>query len=197
MAETALGGTIGFLAQIGVYDVVLPFLLVFTLLFAFLEKTKVLGVEVVVDAKGTKHTMTRKNLNSMIAFTVAFFVIASSQLVRIISEVMANTLILVVAGLCFMLAIGVSHSGNEELDLESFGKGWKTGFWIFNLVGIILILFNALGWLEGIYQFLVKNWQSADVATVLMVLVFVGFMVWVTSSGKVSSSKDSEEKKTE
>ena len=38
-------GAIAFMDKLGVYDVVLPFLLVFTLIYAFLEKTKVFGVE--------------------------------------------------------------------------------------------------------------------------------------------------------
>ena len=43
--ESAFRGIIGFLDKIGVYDVILPFLLVFTIVFAILEKTKVLGLD--------------------------------------------------------------------------------------------------------------------------------------------------------
>jgi len=194
MADSVLGGTIGFLADLGVYDIVLPFLLVFTLLFAFLEKTKVLGVEEIKDSEGNVHTYTRKSLNSVIAFTSAFFVIASTELVRILSEVMANTMILIVAGLCFMLATGVVHTGKGEFDLGALGKNgiWKKGFFIVNLIGIVLILFNALGWLEAIYSFVVKGWDSAAIATFLMILVFVGFMAWIASPGK--AAKPAQEK---
>lgn len=189
MAATVLGGTLDFLTTLGVYDIILPFLLVFTLMFAFLEKTKVLGVElIVVDGKETAYT--RKNLNAIVAFTTAFFVIASSQLVRILSEVIANVMIIIVTGTCFMLAVGITHTGEKEFSLDSMGKGWKMGFWIFSLLGIILILFNALGWLTIIYSFLVNNWSSSAVATILMILVFVGFMAWVTSSKKPEKKKD-------
>ncbi len=44
MAETVFRSAISFLNDIGLYDVVLPFLLVFTLVFAILEKTKLLGM---------------------------------------------------------------------------------------------------------------------------------------------------------
>ena len=188
VSTTVLGGTVEFLATLGVYDIILPFLLVFTLMFAFLEKTKVLGVEVLlVDGKEIPYT--RKNLNAIVAFTTAFFVIASSQLVRILSEVIANVMIIIVTGTCFMLAVGITHTGKEEFSLDSMGKGWKMGFWIASLVGIILILFNALGWLTLIYGFLVTRWDSAAVATILMILLFVGFMAWVTSSKKPDKEK--------
>ena len=42
---------IEFFDSIGLFDVVLPFLLVFTIVFAILEKTKVLGTE---DIEGKK-----------------------------------------------------------------------------------------------------------------------------------------------
>ncbi len=179
MAQTILGGTVEFLAQLGVYDIVLPFLLVFTLMFAFLEKTKVLGIEVIKDSEGNEHRYTRKNLNAIIAFTTGFFVIASSQLVRIISEVIANVIIIIVTGVCFMLAVGVFHTGEGELDI---GKEWKLVFWIISFISIMLIVFNALGWLNGIYQFLVRNWQADYVLTLIMVAVFVGIIFWVTGS---------------
>lgn len=188
MATTVLGGTIEFMAQLGVYDIILPFLLVFTLMFATLEKTKLLGLEVVVDKSGKEHTFTRKNLNSIVSFTTAFFVIASTQLVRIISEVIANTMILLVTGLCFMLAIGLSHTGQDEFKLSKLGKGWEIGFWIANTLGIILIFLNAIGWLDKIYRFFVEGVRNPQTLSVIMILVFVGIMVWITSSPKPPKS---------
>lgn len=192
MAATALGGAIEFMAQLGVYDIILPFLLVFTLMFATLEKTKVLGLEVVVDKSGKEHTYTRKNLNSMIAFTTAFFVIASAQLVRIISEVIANTMILLVTGLSFMLAVGLSHTGQGEFSLRKMGKGWETGFWIANALGIILIFLNAIGWLDKIYRFITNGIRSPQTITIIMILLFVGIMVWITSSPKPKIEKSDD-----
>ena len=63
--------SIEFLAKLGVYDVVLPFLLVFTIVFAILDKTKMLGVEKGKDDR----EYTKKNLNAMIAFVMGFFVV--------------------------------------------------------------------------------------------------------------------------
>lgn len=183
MATSVLGGAVEFMAQIGVYDIVLPFLLVFTLMFATLEKTKVLGIEQVKDSNDNIHEYTRKNLNAMVSFTTAFFVIASSQLVRIISEVIANTMILLVTGLCFMLALGLSHTGQEEFALSK-RKGWEQGFWIANAVGIILIFLNAIGWLERIYNFILTGVRSPQTVTIIMILIFVGIMAWITNSPK-------------
>ena len=40
MAVSSFRSAIDFFGQVGVYDVILPFLLVFTIMFAILEKTK-------------------------------------------------------------------------------------------------------------------------------------------------------------
>ena len=45
MSMSVFGEAIQFLAKLGIYDVVLPFLLVFTIVFAIMEKTKLLGTE--------------------------------------------------------------------------------------------------------------------------------------------------------
>ena len=42
---TAFREIIEFMEKLGVYDIVLPFLLVFVVVFAILEKTKVFGTE--------------------------------------------------------------------------------------------------------------------------------------------------------
>ncbi|MEA3399388.1 MAG: hypothetical protein U9R00_02660 [Patescibacteria group bacterium] len=193
MAQTVLGNTIGFLATLGVYDVVLPFLLVFVLMFAFLEKTKVLGLEVIKS--GDKEiAYSRKNLNAIIAFTSAFFVIASSELVRILSEVVANTMLLVVTGTMFMLAIGITHTGKGEFDLDKQGlKKYKSWFLALNAIGILLIFLNALGWLDLAFGWLKSNWNSAYGMTLITILVFVGFIFWVTKSPS-SPNKDKDDK---
>ncbi len=186
MVQTVLGGTIGFLATLGVYDVVLPFLLVFTLVFAFLEKTKILGVELItIDGKDVAYS--RKNLNSIIAFTSAFFVIASAELVRILSEVIANTMLLVITGTMFMLALGVSHTGKDEFKLSSKYKKFFLGA---NALGIVLIFLNALGWLQASYQWVSQNWKSSYGMTLIMVILFAGFMFWITSSPNAKQEKD-------
>ncbi|MDP7506475.1 MAG: hypothetical protein QF362_03470, partial [Candidatus Woesearchaeota archaeon] len=58
--ESAFREALIFFGEIGIYDVVLPFLLVFTIIFAILEKTKVFGME---EVDGVK--VTRKNLNAI------------------------------------------------------------------------------------------------------------------------------------
>ena len=101
--------TLLFLDGVGVYDVVLPLLLIFSIVFAILEKTRVFGLEKVGDKE-----VTRKNINAMVAFCTAFFVVASSQLVATINKLIADVSLIIVTFVMFMLMIGVFSSDKAK-----------------------------------------------------------------------------------
>lgn len=180
--ESAFRGIIGFLDKIGVYDIVLPFLLVFTIMFAILEKTKILGVEKVGDNKESS----KKNLNSMVAFVIAFLVIASTQLVATINKVMADIVLLAILGVSFLLLTGVFFTGKEEFTLEKHPR-WKVFFMVVMFIGIVIIFLNALDWLKFVFAIFV-NWQAEWAATIIFLLVILGFMWFIV--------KEPDKKKT-
>lgn len=182
---SVFGESVAFLVKIGIYDVVLPFLLVFTLVFAILEKTKVLGTE---PGKENKE-LTKKNLNAMIAFVLGFFVVASTQIVAIINKSMSQVFLLLLLIVCFLMVAGSFHEQSSKgFFLDDKGP-YKKIFLFITFVAIIAIFMNAIGWLDLIYNFLKNNWNTSYVAAVIFILVMVGFMAWIT--------KDSESKKEE
>ena len=186
MVEETSGfrGVIDFLGKIGVYEVVLPFLLVFTIVFAILEKTKILGTEK-IDSK----EYTKKNLNAMISFIMAFFVIASAQLVRVINEVLANVVLLLVLAVCFLLLVGVFF-GSKEFTLEQY-PGWIKFFMVLMFIGIVVIFLNALDWLD--YFFTLSSSLSAQwIESIIFFIVILIFMFYIThdSTPKKEAKKD-------
>lgn len=181
--ESVFRGVIGFLDKIGVYDVILPFLLVFTIVFAILEKTKVLGTEKVGDK-----ILTKKNLNSMVAFVVAFLVIASTQLVAVVNQVMANVVLLLILAVCFLMLVGVFF-GSQEFTLEKY-PGWIKFFMVLMFIGIVVIFLNALDWLQYVLAVFVY-WNADWAAGILFVIIILGFMIYIV---KEPSSKKEEKK---
>src|SRR3989338_9074777 len=149
--ESTFRGIISFFGDIGIYDVVLPFLLVFTIVFAILEKTRVLGVDKV---EGDSYP--KKNINALVAFVTAFLVIASTRLVALINEAMANIVVLLLLSVMFLLLIGSFYREDEKVFLE--GK-WRTFFTWIMFVGIVLIFLRAVrtndnqSWLEWFLGF--------------------------------------------
>ncbi|MEK6900182.1 MAG: hypothetical protein AABX05_03590, partial [Nanoarchaeota archaeon] len=173
--ESAFRGIIGFMDKIGVYDVILPFLLVFTIIFAVLEKTKIFGVDK-IDGK----EFSKKNIDAMVAFVIAFLVIASTKLVGIINEVMANVVLLVLLGVCFLLLIGTFFTSDKEFSLKDFPV-WTQLFMVLMFIGIVAIFLNALGWLDYIFL-LFKNFNADWAASIIFMVIILAFMVWITWS---------------
>lgn len=171
--EEGFRGAIVFLERLGVYDVVLPFLLVFTILFAILEKTRILGTEE-VDGKH----LTKKNLNAIVAFVIAFLVIASTTLVRVINEVLANVVLLVILCVSFLMLIGIFW-GTKEATLDSH-PNWMRFFMIVIFIAIVAILLNALDWLKPIFGVILLTPNTDWAATAVLVVMVIVFMYYVT-----------------
>ncbi len=91
---TIFESVILFIDRIGFTQVVLPFILVFTLVFAFLEKTKVLGQE---------NGQPKTRFNAMVSFVIAFFVLIMADVLKVIN-VLAQYIVLIVIG-ALMLAV--------------------------------------------------------------------------------------------
>ena len=176
--ESAFRGMIGLLNRLGVYDVILPFLLVFTIIFAILEKTKIFGLE---------NGLTKKNINAMVAFVIAFLVIASTKLVGVINEVMANVVLLVILGVCFLLLVGVFFSGEKEFSLKEM-PGYMQVFTAIMFLGIVVIFLNALGWLQTIFDTF-NNINADWAASLIFIVIIIGFIAWVTYTPKGESKK--------
>ena len=171
---------IQFLDRLGVYEVLLPFLLIFTLVFAILEKTKIFGTE---EIDGNE--ITKIKLNSMFAFVTAFLAVASTRLVAAVNEAMANMTVLMLVGFAFLLAVGVFHTGKDELELE---KGYKNIFMVIMFVGIVIIFLHAIKtsngtpWLYFAWTFLVNNIGTGAFAALLLTLLIVGMMGFITGA---------------
>lgn len=190
--QSAFRGIIEFFARLGIYDVVLPFLLVFAIIFAILEKTKLFGTESIGG-----HEYTRKNINAIVAFVVALLVVASSRLVAAINEALARVVLLMILGISFILLIGVFYHHEEKIFLEG---GWRKFFMVLMFIGLVLIFLQAvktdqgIGWLEYGWYYLVQNFYGGIfVDSIILLIVIIFFMWFITrdSSGKKPGKESS------
>ena len=189
---TPLGKAIEFFRDFGLFDVVLPFLLVFTIVFAILEKTRILGTLKV----GEKQIeMPNKNLNSMVAFVFGLLVVATANVVRAINESLPNIIILVVAAVSYLIMIGVFFK-TDELDFSTKHKGWYRAFMIIMFIGVVAIFLNSIydaegnSFLEIIGFFILTNWDTAIITSVLFLGVLL-LAMWYITHDKKDKKKES------
>ena len=165
----------------GLTDIMLPFLLIFVVIYAILQKTKILGEE-------------KKNLSVVVAIVVALLVViphvtgrfpSNSDPVLIINNALPQVSIVLIAIVFLLVMIGVF--GQDYVFLGVTAPGWIT---LVSLVAIILIFGGAAGWWSGAVGNTLQDFFGTEgIAIFIMLLTFGIIIAWVTSE-----SKDREDK---
>ncbi len=156
----------------GLVDILLPFLLIFTIIFAVLEKTKILGEE-------------KRNMNTAIALIFGLIVViphitgnlpAGYDPVLIINSALPSVSLVVVGIIALMILIGVF--GHEKVTLGMSMPGWVA---FFSVVTLIIIFGSAAGWwASGFASWLESTFGSDALAVFVMIVVFGVIIAFVT-----------------
>ncbi|HOI18533.1 MAG TPA: hypothetical protein PLX15_01575 [Candidatus Woesearchaeota archaeon] len=179
MTQTSsLRGTIEFLTALGAFDVVFPFLLVFTLVYAVLERSKVLG---------EANNESKHNLNSMVAFVLAFFTIASAYMVEIITYLSQWVVLFVVIGVFFVFLIVTFNPGADSKNILNSTPAKIIGAILSIVIMLILFLTAVLkdSDLQGVANFF--DWFaglfSEQTLMTLGFLAFILFFIMIVTKG--------------
>ncbi len=168
-----------FMMKLGVVDVLLPFLLIFTIVLGLLDRTRVLGTE-----KGKPKT----RLNAMVAFVLAFFSIVSLQEIIAIRAFGEVTAVAVIVILVLLMTAGMLGSPIPNKFLVWCGVAICAigGFVILSRLGI-----------------LPKNLSDIATATwgppfaIIVALFAVGWFIFREKAKEDTSKANTEEKPKE
>jgi hypothetical protein len=179
---TPLGQAVQFLKDFGLFDVVLPFLLVFSIVFAILEKTMILGSEKVGDK-----TIPKRTINTMVAFVVGMIVIAMNEVVNAINEALPNVVLLLVILISFLMLVGTLYKQGEFSFTEKH-PGWTMAFIIIIFILIVLIFINSIyldngmSWLDWLLDkvFGTPGVGSPAGAAIIFLIIILAGVVYIT-----------------
>ena len=164
----------------GVMDVLLPFILVFTIVFATLQKTKILG-------EG------KKQFNVILSLVMALGVViphvTGSYMewgfdpVQVINNALPQVSIIVVAIIMLLLIIGVF--GNQ-IDIAGGSlAGWVV---ILAIIAVTLIFGTQVGWFRlPLWLVFLQNPELQ--ALIVMILVF-GVIIWFITKEDKDPTKE-------
>ena len=158
--------------QYGILDVALPFLLIFTIIFAILQKVKIFGPN-------------GKNFNSVIAIVLAFLVVRNQAIVGVLNEFLPKISLISVIIVVTLLLFAIL-SGKEE------------AYFTKHILGIMIILV-ALGigvsffgsGAGEVFGFALPDWldvTSADRNLLIFIVLFVIFFAYVTSDSSTDKN---------
>ncbi len=146
----------------------LPFLLVFVVIFSILEKTSILG-----DGK--------RPANAIVAMVIAFIFVAVPSVVGITVKFIPLIALIIIVLLCLLMLFGFVGIKIED------NKGLKVTLGI--LLGLSLV--GIFAWATGIFEKIQFN--STIIQYVVLFVIFGGALALVvaTSSPKKSSGSSS------
>ena len=176
-----LENAITFLDNFGLFDVVLPFLLVFTIIYAILEKSKILGTEE-TDGK----TVPRRNVNSMVAFVVGLIFVSVIRLVEIINQALPEIALVLIISVSLLMIVGLFW-GSTEVKLE---KDWQKGLVFIVAFFVVLgIFFNAIGWWDNIINYVDLHWAETVIPTLVFFIVIIAAIFYIVGGKKEDKKK--------
>ncbi len=157
-------------------ELILPFLLVFVVVFAILQKTKVLG-------EG------KKQIDALVALVIGLIVVSFGYATGIILSLVPFLAVSVVVIFVFLILYGmVFHGDNFKIE-----GGLRTGLGI--LVGIAVVVAVLIA--SGAWDYIIENWiyggegGNSIIANVIFIIVIIGAIaavVFSKGSGGGSSS---------
>ncbi|PIN77233.1 hypothetical protein COV15_02710 [Candidatus Woesearchaeota archaeon CG10_big_fil_rev_8_21_14_0_10_34_12] len=141
-------------------DYILPFLLVFTLLFAILEKSKILG-----DGK--------KQINAIVSLVIALLTVSFSYATGIIVKMMPFLAVVGVIILVFMILFGLFISGKEGFEMPKWMKGALSA--VIVIAGILFIIWATGQWdaLFGSFSSSPTFWMNALFIVVIIAAIVI------------------------
>lgn len=162
-------GPFATLENLGILDVILPFILVFTIVFAVLQKVQLFGEEA-----------ENKKFNIVIALVMGLAVVfphvlgyypADADIVNIINQSLPNVSIVIVAIVMALLIIGVLGK-RFELD-NSKWAGWIA----FGAFGLIVYIFgNSAHWWDNPTWLYFLN--DNDTVTLIVAILIFAIIIW-------------------
>lgn len=175
MPETVLGNAIEVLGAFGFFDIILPFLLVFTITFGVLEKSNLFGPG-------------KKNLNSMVAFSVGFLVVAATQITTAIQLSVPKVAFMLLILISFLLLVGSMLGPSEKgWSLLELSENLKWPWITIVAVAILAIFLSSVGWLQPIVDFFNVHLGNPVLSTLIFIVVMIAIIFWITKGGGKSS----------
>ena len=176
------------LAEIGVIEVLLPFILVYAVVFAILQKSQIFE-------GGSSTEKQAKSINAVIAAVFGFFTITSIQLIQIFQSFIINSIVVVIFLLCTLIVIGFLL-GDEYKTLFNDNRV-KYALAILLTIVLLIVLINILGWWDIISSWFDGAGDASDtIITVLVLAGVVGVLFWVSTGGKKGGNEGGNGGKT-
>ncbi len=168
-----------YLDRFGLSDVILPFLLIFLVVFAILQKSHILGKD-------------RKQFNVAFSLILGLMVVmphvfgrypAGQDIVVIMNKAIPNISIVAVAIIMLLLLLGIFGVGPD----------WANGGSFSSLIAIVAFgaVIYFFGAASGWWNNLTASWWGSDTTSIIIIILVFGLIIGYITKDESNSAKAS------
>jgi hypothetical protein len=156
--------------SIGIFDVLIPFMLIFAIIYAILQKTGILG--------------RRPGIDAIVSMAISFLAILNPFVTQAMRVILENTVIAILIVVALMLLLGLVWGSKHP-------KLWTL---VGGIIGIVVFVW-ILGRVADYYQIYSPGtiifssmWWENNLPWIIPIIVIVIFAIVIISSGKEPSA---------
>ena len=150
-------------------NVILPFLFIFTIIFAILDKTRFLGE--------------KKDVNAIVALVFGLVVVGVPWAIGVVLNIIPVVVVIIVILISWLMTYGFLGGYKPG---EGISPAWLKTFQI--LLGIVFI--GTIVWATGAYKLIVNQlWANQLGETILLIGAVIAVIAIVISSGGEKTPK--------
>jgi FtsH-binding integral membrane protein len=171
------------LQRVGVADVLLPFILIFTIVFAVMQKAEILG-----------DPIKNKKFHAIVALVLGLSVVIPHvtnsypdpryDVVNIINQSLPNVAVITVAIICVLVLLGLMGVDFMGRDPKHQSSALAITLWALSIGLIIFIFGSSAGWGWKIPRFLGFLNDKDTQALLIIILVFGGILAYIMKDDK-------------
>jgi len=187
-------GVIGLLKNFGFFDIILPFILIYALMFGILAKTQILGDP--FEKENEARARFVRSIISLVSLSIAFLVVGAYNVVLRIQEFIPYAVLYLLS--VFMLLVSMSAfylpTGGkvEEKEYKTYRKViLALSIVIFTILTLISFgIISAQSLQSGL-----ESWISNEIIATIIIFGFIIFVVYWMTKGE-GEKKESKETST-
>ncbi|MCH8519602.1 MAG: hypothetical protein LAT82_02505 [Nanoarchaeota archaeon] len=163
------------LIETGFTNVLAPFILIFAIVFAILQKSKIFH-------GGANEDNSARKINAVIAFVFGIFAVISVNVVNFIAQSLATAAMAIVVILCALIVLGLILGDGYMSIFENPKVKYSVAGLVFLLTIVFLFsLFNIWEWISNQFSSITAG-AGNSLGIFLLIALVLGALFWITKS---------------
>jgi len=182
-------GIMSILKNFGFFDIILPFILIYALIFGILAKTQILGDPFAKDDEARARFV--RSIISLISLSVAFLVVGTYNVVLRIQEFVPYAVLYILAVFMLLVSMSAFYLPTGGQIKEDEFKGYRKVILVLSIIIFSILTLVSLGIIS--VQSLQSGLESGlnnEIIGLIIIFGFIGFVVyWITREEKKGEEK--------